>query len=80
MEIARLPIELSDLILSNEVELDTQTVTQDMLTQTVQLYVVNPLSLRKPSPSTRHSPTRKAPRGAATPYPTSGGAGSTRKR
>ena len=54
MEIAiKLPNELCERIIASEFELDVGEVTEELISKTIDLYVVPLLKLRKPQPSTR---------------------------
>lgn len=75
-----LPVDLSNRILHHEVEIDTGPLSQDLLAETVQLYVVSSISFRKPFPTMPPCPPTKTQNRYQRPPSTPGGASSTRAR
>ena len=54
METSLLPIELSNLILDKEIDIDTGNLSENLLSSTIQLYVVTVKLPRKQSHFIRH--------------------------
>lgn len=75
-----LPVDLSNRILYHEVDIDTGPLSQDLLAETVQLYVVSSTSFRKPFPTIPPCPPTKTQNRIQRCSSMQGGASSTRGR